>query len=64
MPDKENLFNKFEEILYVKPKSLLRKLVQKSFIKLLSISSGNKFLFYKKKNYNNIRKICIFFSLL
>ena len=61
MPDKENLFNKFEEILYVKPKSLLRKLVQKSFIKLLSISSGNKFLFYKKKIIIILERFVSFF---
>jgi len=50
VPDKETSFKKFKgENLYVKPKSLLRKLVQKSFLKLLSILSGNKFLFYKNK---------------
>jgi hypothetical protein len=45
MSDKETSFKKFKgEILYVKTKSLLRKLVQKLFLKLLSILSGNKFL--------------------
>jgi hypothetical protein len=62
MSDKETSFKKFKgEILYVKTKSLLRKLVQKLFLKLLSILSGNKFLFYKNKIIIILNRFVTFF---
>ena len=62
MPEKENSFNKFKgENLYIKPKSLLRKLLQESFLKILSIFCGNKYLFYKNKTKIIVNKYVSFF---
>ena len=50
MSDKETSFKGFKgESLYVEPKSLLRNLVQKLFLKILSGLFTKKFLFYKNK---------------
>ena len=55
MNRKDNLFK--GESLHVKHKSLLRKLIQESFLKLLSKLSPNRFLFYKNKIKTIMNKI-------
>ena len=62
MSDKDISFKRFKgENMYVKPKSLLTKLIQKLFLKLLSKLSPNKFLSYKNK-IKIIMNACGFFS--
>ena len=42
------------ENLYVEPKSLLRRLIQKFFLKLLSKLFSKKFLFYKNDTFGTL----------
>ena len=51
------------KILYVKPKSLLRELIQKLFLKLLLKLFPNKFLTYKNKIRSIMNKSGYYISL-